>query len=573
MDVNHYSVERNVLLLIALLKANNIKKVIVSPGATNVNLVASLQHDEFFSLYSCVDERSAAYMACGMSAESGEPVVLSCTGATSSRNYLPGLTEAYYKKLPILAVTSSMLTSRVGHLFAQATDRSNPPSDTVKQSFLIQKIKDSEDEWDCTIKINQAISLLTLNGGGPVHLNLETCGGNNFSIQSLPLVRRIKRVDVNDEYPKLINGKIALFISSHKNFSDKSTHLIERFCEQYNAVVLCDQTSGYKGKYKILSALSACQEHGDLSLLEVDLLIHIGEVTGDYYTTGVILPKEVWRISEDGVFRDRFKKITYLFNMKVDDFFLCYIKDSLNIINITYYQSFKERDEKIRSLIPNLPFSNIWIAQNLYKSLPKSSVLHLGILQPLRAWNFSPIDDSIFSYCNVGGFGIDGNFSTLVGASLVDSSKLYFGVVGDLSFFYDINIIGNRNIGNNIRLLVVNNGKGVEFRTYKHGASIFGEDTDKYIAASGHNGNKSNKLVKHISEDLGYKYISADDKKTFADCLIDFTSPMINQSIIFEVFTDTKSEYESLKLLRNIVSDEKFSLATVKNVVKNIIKK
>ena len=62
-----------------------------------------------------MDERSAAYIACGMAEESGEPVVLSCTGATASRNYMPGLTEAFYRKLPVLAITSSQDISKIGH--------------------------------------------------------------------------------------------------------------------------------------------------------------------------------------------------------------------------------------------------------------------------------------------------------------------------------------------------------------------------------------------------------------------------------------------------------------------------
>ena len=32
--------------------------------------VGSVQNDPFFEVYSAVDERSAAYMACGMAAES-----------------------------------------------------------------------------------------------------------------------------------------------------------------------------------------------------------------------------------------------------------------------------------------------------------------------------------------------------------------------------------------------------------------------------------------------------------------------------------------------------------------------
>lgn len=115
----HYTDEVNTQIVISLLKEHKIKKVIASPGATNIRLVASMQQDDFFEMYSVVDERSAAYIACGMAEESGEPVVLTCTGATASRNYIPGLTEAFYRKLPIVAITSTQHYGRVGQNVAR----------------------------------------------------------------------------------------------------------------------------------------------------------------------------------------------------------------------------------------------------------------------------------------------------------------------------------------------------------------------------------------------------------------------------------------------------------------------
>ena len=85
--------ERNAQILIQVLKAHGIKKVIASPGTTNACLVSSMQSDPFFEIYSAPEERSGAYMACGMAAESGEPVVLSCTGATASRNINRGFLQ------------------------------------------------------------------------------------------------------------------------------------------------------------------------------------------------------------------------------------------------------------------------------------------------------------------------------------------------------------------------------------------------------------------------------------------------------------------------------------------------
>ena len=86
----HYTDEANIQILVALMKHNGIRRVVASPGTTNITFVACLQSDPFFTVWSSVDERSAAYMACGIAAETGEPVALSCTGATASRNYLPG---------------------------------------------------------------------------------------------------------------------------------------------------------------------------------------------------------------------------------------------------------------------------------------------------------------------------------------------------------------------------------------------------------------------------------------------------------------------------------------------------
>jgi len=558
MSIQKYSAERNVQIVIELLKLNNIRKIVVSPGATNVSLVASMQSDPFFEMYSVVDERSAAYFACGLSEESNEPVVLSCTGATSSRDYMPGLTEAFYAKLPILAITSSMTTSHVGHLFAQSTDRSAPPKDVVVNSFVLQPVKDADDEWDCMMKVNKAISYLSMNGGGPVHLDLTTRFSMDFLVEQIPVVRNIQRIDAEGIFPPLLKGRVAIFIGSFHKWSPQLIVAIDIFCATHNAVVLCDHTSGYQGKYRILSALYAAQEKYSHELLQVDLLIHMGEISGDYYTIGALHPKEVWRVNEDGEIRDRFQSLTYVFKMKSTTFFEHYSKDGI-AKDDSFLVAFKEKTNLIRSQIPELPFSNIWIAAQTAPCIPKGAIVHLGILQSLRSWNFFETDSSVRFHSNVGGFGIDGNFSTLVGASLVNPDKLYFGILGDLSFFYDLNIIGNRHLSSNIRLLVINNGKGLEFRTYKHRASIFGEDTDKYIAAAGHNGSQSKELVKHMAQDLGFHYLTADCKTSFKNVISNFVNPQLGTApIIFEVFTNTDDEVESLRLLQNTLVDNHF---------------
>ena len=289
----HYSAERNVQIVISLLKANGIRKVIASPGVTNIPFVGSIQNDPFFEVYSCVDERSAAYMACGLSEESGEPVVISCTGATASRNYMPGLTEAYYRKIPVIALTSSRPISKIGHLHPQVTDRTCPPSDVAIQSFVLNAVKNEEDEWDCMIKVNKAISLLTREGGGPVHLNLVSSYSEDFSVKEIKPARVIKRITIRDEFPPLPKGKIAVFIGSHKKWTKEATDSLDRFCEAHNAIVLYDHTSNYMGKYGIACSVTSMQKSEKRLEFAPDLCIHIGEVSGGWLN--FLKRSKVWR--------------------------------------------------------------------------------------------------------------------------------------------------------------------------------------------------------------------------------------------------------------------------------------
>lgn len=562
-----YTNEKHTQILIALLKAHGIKKVVASPGTTNMTFIASIQYDSYFEIYSSADERSAAYIACGLSAESGEPVVLSCTGATASRNYVPGLTEAFYRKLPILAITATQPIDRIGHNIAQVIDRRVQFNDIVKLSVQVSCVNNEDDKWACEIAINKAILELTHNGGGPVHINFTTTYSKIYNTKILPEINVIKRITYKDNLPDIPKGKIGIFVGNHKKWDKKLTEIVDTFCEKYNAIVFCDHTSNYKGKYRAFAGLIATQENYKSPCIFMDLMIHIGDVSGAYM---FFSPAKVWRVNPDGAVCDTFKKLQYTFEMNEQDFFKQYVDMTIeNNSKSTFIEEWKNEYEKFYSEIPDLPFSNAWIAQNTISKLPENSVLHLGILNTLRTWNYFEAPQSVLGYSNTGGFGIDGCVSSLIGASLTDITKLFFGVIGDLAFFYDMNSIGNRHIGNNIRLMVINNGRGTEFRNYGHPGFKFGEDADDYIAAAGHYGRKSHLLLKHYAEDLGFEYLSASNKEEYLANVEKYLEPQItDKSILFEVFTDSKDESDAVKIMKNIeVSVEGRTKKIIKSVV------
>lgn len=563
----NYTDEKNALIIVALLKKHGIKQIIASPGTTNVALVRSLQIDSFFKVYSAVDERSAAYMACGLAAESGEAVVLSCTGATASRNYLPGLTEAYYRKLPILAITSTRDISKYGHHEDQVIDRTVIPKDVAKLSVHLPTVKDNDDVWECRIKTNNAILELFRNGGGPVHINLTTIYDRTFSKKELPDFGMINRITQSDIFPTLPKSKIAIFIGSHQLLTKEENEIIDRFCESVNAVVLADHTSGYKGDYGVrwLLPISQSIKTENITNLLPDILIHIGEISGFFsYMVGV--PKEVWRINLDGEIRDTFQKLRYIFQMSEFDFFKHYTTEQKNI---SYYNQWQEVISGLDNKKPEIPYSNLWVAQQLSSKMPENSNIHFGILNSLSSWNYFDVSKSINCNSNVGGFGIDGCVSSLLGASLFNPNKLYFGIVGDLAFFYDLNAIGNRHVSSNLRILVVNNGKGMEFKMKGNPAVQFGDETDDYIAAAGHFGSKSPTLIKDYATNLGFKYMSASNKQEFQNVYSEFISlEMFDKPLLFEVFTNDEDEAFAYKHIQQIEKDFKSS---AKNAVKSIL--
>lgn len=563
-----YTDERNVQIVIELLKKHGIRRVIASPGTTNMTFVVSIENDPWFQIWSSVDERSAAYLACGMAAETGEPVVISCTGATASRNYMPGLTEAYYRKLPVLAITSTRGNHKIGHLIDQQIDRRNIPNDIAMESVTIPIVKDKEDERMCEIEANKAILALKLNGGGPSHINLYTKYSKNFNIEKIPYVNAIFRHTLSDheklpEIPQ--DGSIGVYIGSHANCSERLTKAIDDFCATYDAVVFCDHTSGYRGKYEVHYQLVCAQEQYKSPNRNINLCIHIGEVSGDPFR---IRPIHTWRVSPDGALRDTFGTLRRVFMMNEEEFFEKYARKDCQKDN--FLKIINNEIETVQQNIPELPFSNIWMAQQMVTKVPQNSEMHFGIYHSLRSWDFFKLPAGVLAKCNVGGFGIDGGVSSMIGASLVRPDKIFFGIFGDLAFFYDINVLGNRHVGNNVRILLINNGRGNEFRNYNHPCYFLGDEADQFVAAAGHYGNKSAQLVKDYANNLGYEYLTASNKKEFINHLDYFLSPsQYNRPIIFEVFTEKDDESNSLEEIMKVLKQNQFS---VKENIKKVVK-
>lgn len=540
--------DRNAQIVLALLKKYNIRKIVVSPGTTNVPIARTVQQDPFFEVYSVVDERGAAYFAGGLAFATGEPVVISCTGATASRNYMSGLTEAYYRHLPIIALTSQHHSFSYDNLVPQMMNRTTSQPDIKVFDALLPYIKDEEDEKACISLVNQALYKATAHGGGPVHINLPVDPTYTFKATELPDVPVIKVHDCEnfpvDELRSELSGKrVAMLIGAHRRFTEKEIDAINAFVTAFDIPVFYDHVAGYTGRNGFLTNV-ACDLKPNFEIPE--LLIDMGSICPHYGALRLCRNIPTWRISEDGIYHNRngVQKLERVFDCS-EYFFFSKLAGASK--KSGYYQSVKKSIGEIG--VPNLPLSNTYISSVLSHKIPKNTFLHTGILNSTRNMDFFEVDDSVVTSANVGGFGIDGALSTTIGQSMADRSRLTFCLLGDLAFFYDMNALGIRHIGNNLRILMINNHRGAEFRLNPRLERQWASDTDEFIAAAGHFGS-----AKGWVESMGFAYLTASTKQEFDSLIDEFCSSDVNhfgKPVVFEVFTEISDEQQALANLRS----------------------
>ena len=541
------------------LKKHKIRHVVISPGGTNIGFIKAIQDDDFFKCYSVVDERSAVYFAIGLYLQTGEIIAALCTSAQATRNYIPGLTEAYYKNAPIFAITMSKHPRFTYQGYMQAPDQCSLPKDCVKKSFMLPVISEPDDVLESIRKSNEAMLELNHHGKGPVQLCIPWL---DFPLtQKLIKNRDIKRFSYQDEFSLDIKDKrVLIVIGEHLPFSPKEIESIEKFCDSYNSAIYVNHLSNYYGKYALSANLlfSTIDKDYFIEYLQPDILITIGGQTGDYPLYKILSKIEIenmehWRVSPDGKILDTYDKLTKVFELSEEYFFT--LARGKELANHEYYESFKACLPEIKEL--EFPLSNVFVAHSLVNMIPSNSIVQFSILNSLRVWNLFKFKNKVSCFSNVAAFGIDGGLSTLIGQSLATES-LCFMIIGDLAFLYDLNCLSIRDIRRNVRILLLNNNGGIEFKL----GNVDRISYNRYISASNHFKNG-----KGWAETCGFKYISASSIEEFEKNKLEFVSEG-ESSILFELFiSDINEAYAYRKLI------ETYSPKTFKKRMKNVLKK
>lgn len=563
---------RSVQILIDLLKQFEISDAVLSPGGSDIPLIHAIETDDYFHCYSVVDERSAAYFAMGIAQQKKKPVACICTSGTAVCNYVPGITEAYYQSVPVLAITADKNPYYQGQLETQKIEQTKMFEGVTKKSVTLPLINDDNDEWLCNRLINEALLELTHHGNGPVQINIPIVGRTDmYNDIVLPKERKVDIVTLgaNDNQWKSFAHRareakrIMVVVGQNVAFGDYEIKLLNTLYQKTNCIFSVEHLSNLTCRGCVNTyPVSEMRGYDALSHHVPDLVISFGNNLAAYNLKPFLRHNyretENWLVNEGGIFRDAYKSLTKIFEMSIAYF----LKKIISHLPEDHAASGQYKDEWEREYssiqLPDFGFSNLYVASKLAKVIPENSVLHLAILNSTRVMQFFPLANGVKTYSNVGALGIDGCMSTFAGQA-ASTTELAYLVIGDLSFFYDMNAAGLRDIGPNVRIILLNNFGGSEFHFFIGKKKI--STINDYISA------KHKNIAAGWAISLGYEYYYADCKQDFDNAIVKF-GKRTDRPLFLEVITDME---EDARITHEFYNSN--AVQTTKSQIKSMVKK
>jgi len=554
-----YSEKKSVLQLVALLKAHDIMHLVLTPGSRNAPLIHSLATDKDFTCYSVVDERSAGFFALGVTEALNKPVAVCCTSGTAALNLAPAVAEAYYQQLPLLVITADRPPAWIGQMDGQTIPQAGMFGRMVRHSVQLPQVSDNEEEWYCNRLINEAILSLDNGEKGPAHINIPLSEPLfDFTTPTLPAVRVIRRPkqsyhisEVGEYHKRFARFTKRMIIVGQLPPENGLSDLLERLRKEQGVVVLADHLSNVEAGETIrYDALLRRATEEELEALTPGLVITLGghivsKRLKQFIRTAAI--GELWHITPSGEVTDTYQQVTDIVRSD-NETFLHYLaeipSDQVSTLSgntstapdkasVPFAEAWKKACASVT--VPEAAFSDLYAVGALMRSIPANATLQLANSNTVYLAQLFDLPSSVHRFCNRGTNGIEGSLSTAVGYAAA-SERLTFLLIGDLSFFYDMNGLWNRHLSPNLRILLNNNGGGEIFHTLP--GLNRSEALIDFIAAA------HSSEAKAWAEQQGLRYLTARSAEELQQKMPLFMNPSSDKPVLLEVFTSAMENKE-----------------------------
>jgi 2-succinyl-5-enolpyruvyl-6-hydroxy-3-cyclohexene-1-carboxylate synthase len=463
-----------VQFVVAALAYHGIQKVVLSPGSRNASFAIAFDAQPQIETLVVHDERSAAFIALGWAEQTQTPVAICCTSGSACLNYYPALAEAYYRNIPILALTadrpSKWINQGDGQTIVQAEVFKNHA-----HAYLAFDEDSFENNSASKRDLTHFLGHLSQAWKGPIHLNI----GLNEPLYGLAAQQTF---EFEAQYPQTTNpglpdftqieGKKIMVLVGQMDPNPRLEYLLGQFAELSNVVVLVENTSNLKNElfnHCIDRSLNGFEQHDPA--FQPEVLISFG---------GAIVSKRIkaylrqidlkihWRIAPDFPEMNTFGTLTATLPMQPTQFIEALLKSNLSLQTLNYKGKWKAIDylakDKQVAFVTSQTTLFDYDVFNCVQALLKGPLhLHLANSSVVRyAQLFDPIIQVTY-HSNRGTSGIDGSVSTAVGAAIASPSEQHLLICGDTSFIYDSNALWTSPFPQNLKIILIQN----------HGGGIF----------------------------------------------------------------------------------------------------
>ena len=538
---------------------HGVRKVVIAPGSRNAPLIFAFTAQADMECLSITDERSAAYFALGMAQQSGEAVALVCTSGTAVLNFAPAIAEAYYQNIPLLVFTADRPAEMIDQADGQTLRQTNIFANYIKASFdLPVETLVSADLEFCDRQVSQAIETAVSYPQGPVQINvplrepiytaLPETHSNPKIIKTLS-----SNVILNDESLKVLQNswlqhkrKLVVFGVFPKN--EELNKLAIQLSNEQDVVVLAENLSNIAGGNIItqleplFSRLNA-QDGGigiPPSLFAPDLLITIGHSVICKQLKIFLRahqPAEQWQIESSMPYVDTYKSLTAVVPRLAKDVIS---EMPFGKTNSDFSKAYQSEICKIATLhdtfVNHKPLSDMTVTVELLKQTPAGTTLHLANSTSVRWTQLFQAREDLTYICNRGTSGIDGSLSTATGYAFASKQPTVF-LTGDLSFIYDSNGLWNNYIGDNLKIIVMNNNGGNIFRFI--GDKELMEKSLDFFTTPHH------VKIKPLVEAYGLNYMICNETESLKISIENLLKS--DKATVLEVFTDSDLNTENYK--------------------------
>lgn len=505
-----YSSKENVNILTSLLVAHGIRYAVCCPGSRNSAIVHNLNACPDIECYPVTDERSAGFYALGMSQCLQKPVAVCVTSGTALLNLAPAVAEAYYQHIPLVVISADRPQAWIDQLDGQTLPQPDAFGRFVRKAVSLPEPYDAESRWFCNRLVNEALIVRH----APVHINVPISEPLfDYTVSELPKERKIELIE-----------------------SDASTmtqsHVVRMFLQAKRPMLI----SGQPMNPHMDEAVCLI---GDDERYVPDFVLYTGgSIVSKRLKRFLYKAKETWAVNSMGEVNDTFQNLTHVIQGD-GEVIADLIRFNLEQQPHPFVQLWEELLEKVRlqTIAYEPDYSQMAVVKR-FERRQKSEIRSQYHYANSTAIRLANIYARHSVYCNRGVNGIEGSLSTAAGFSVVSEDMVYC-IIGDLSFFYDQNALWNQNLHGNLRILLLNNGKGGIFNMLK--GLEQSPSRDQYVAAEHHTSAEGICMQNRV---VYLKATNMEEMQQGLDTLIDMES---DRPVLLEVFTDATEDERVFK--------------------------